>query len=104
MISGVSTSGAMSSLRFETTPRPTVSASELAQARQRADAAEAQARKLRSEAVQAQRDADSQRSKVSSLEDQVSKDLQTRITSNAHRGVNGYANSVGTGSVLNVTA
>lgn len=104
MISGVSTSGAMSSLRFETTPRPTVSASELAQARQSADAAEARARKLRDEAVQAQRDADSQRSKVASLEDQGSKDLLTRVTSAAPRGVNGYTNNVGTGRVLNVTA
>lgn len=104
MISSVSTSGTVSSLRLETSPRPTVSASELAQARQSADAAEARARKLRNEAVQAQRDAESERSKVSSLEDQVPKDLQTRITSIAPRGVNGYTSSVGTGRVLNVTA
>ena len=104
MISGVSPSGAMSSLRFATTARPTVSASELAQARQSADEAEARARKLRNEAVQAQRDADSQRSKVASLEDQGSKDLQTRVTSTVPRGVNGYNNRIGAGQVLNVTA
>lgn len=104
MISGISNTGMVSSLKYETTPRPTVSASELAQARQSADAAEAKARKLRSEAVQAQRDADSQRTKASSLEDQSSKDLQNRVTSTSLRGVNGYTNSVGTGRVLNVTA